>query len=556
MGRIQVINKARAMDATHIAELAEVISEQPANDVTPQILVNNCLQRAKTTLSFVHTHPAIALAIFQNGSEELDDFTRQILTLALFGKLLSYNDHFLQHIIAAHILTYFLRGQNKRDMANQRKQMIGFISQNHLQLWQQIVSLQKVLFTPQSIKYVNTVKVTPMQYVSLLASVFSCCRNKHSASTLLAFVSQNAPTIYRDLLHSLATLVNTSLPGAQVYYKAHPATLIDIQRDYALVYSPTTDESEQFQWVKRSECFAPEPMYVGFEVFLSRYSQCESEQQIKGGHPFFPTAFAIQRPPAALLSIIDELQKPDVDITNLCRKVEATPTFRQFLLSTASQDNRLRLPVSNIKQAILTYGLERVGDMLVQFALIERLTQHQYPLLGISKQFTVVVCAIAAQLASITSTKFSPQSAALVSTFLCAPLFTLPGLKVATRLPVNHQGYFQVQHTFKVKSASPWHAIAGELADNWHQGATWRSLIRQAGKRHGEVPGSLQKEHAILQLAFGLAREHLFPLTQRNSATENTRNTLLHSIELTPGDVDLLIGRLGEYLYCPLSLHS
>lgn len=544
------------MDVTNIATLSDYLSEQLPTTASIEDIVNHSLKKAASVVDFIYAHPAISLAIFQNSQSEIDAFSRQIITLAVFGKLNVFNDHFLQHIIAAHIVTHYLQRQ-KQDTAHAlRRSLILFIKQNQLQIWRQVISLRKVLFSQSSIRLINSAKVTPLQNLSLTASIFSHCRQKHSALSLLRFIAQNAPAIFRAYLYPIASLVAQPLPGARVFFKAHPATVIDIQRDHILLFSPSREESAPFQWVNKAKIYAPTTHYMALDEFLGHYNQCEQERKTKGSVPFFPISYAIQHPPASLLGIIDELKQPDVNIPKLCKKVEVAPTFSRFLLSTASQDNRLRLPVSSVKQAILTYGLERVGDMLVQFALMERLTQHKYPLLNMSKQFTLLACAIASQLASITSSKFSPQSAALVTTFLCAPLFTLPGLKIALFLPVNNKDYFQIHKTFKIKNTVQWNTIAGELASNWHQGATWRALIHHSGKHHLEVPASLRKEHAIVQLAFGLAREYLFPLKQRDHATDIARNTLLKSINLTQNDVKLIMNRVNEYLYCPLNLHS
>ena len=544
------------MVVTNITELSEIISEQPPVNIPTQQIVNNCLQRAASVLSFFNSHVAISLAIFQNSQAKIDTPTRHIITVALFGKLNGFNDHFLQHIVAAHLISSYIH-QHPKEIANeQRLVILRFLNKNQLQLWRQIIALKNALFSSSAIRLIQSVKLTPLQHVSLVASVFSYCRNKHSALSLVRYITQNTPAIFRPYLYPIASLVTQPLPGAQVFFKAYPATIIDIQRDHVLLFSPGRSEEEQIQWVNKAKIYTPAPRYLAFDEYLLRYTQFEQQRKTKGSPPFFPASYAIQHPPSSLLAIIDELKKTDVDVSALCKKVEITPTFSRFLLSTASQDNRLRLPVSSVKQAVLTYGLERVGDMLVQFALMERLTQHKYPLLNISKQFTLLACAIASQLASVTTSKFSPQSAALVTTFLCAPLFTLPGLKIAVVLPVNNKNYFQVHQTFKIKSTAQWHTIAGELATNWHQGATWRALIHHSGKRHEQVPTSLKKEHAIIQLAFGLAREYLFPLNQRDDATNATCNALLNRINLTRNDVSLIMNRLNEYLYCPFNLHS
>ena len=553
-GRIQVTSKANQMGLNDASELSDALLSLPALTSTPQELVNTCLKRAKLTLSFVQAHPAISLAL-QKCPSDIDTHTRHMLNLALYGKLNNYNDHFLQHIIAAHLATYFLSNQSKDKSTSQKRALLKFINEHHLTMWRQIIALQKVLFSSQSIKYVGEAKLTSLQRTSLITSVFSYCTESHSSSSLLAFIAHRVPSIQRTFLHPVASLISMPLPGARVYIKAHSAIVIDIQKHHALVHSPRQSEDEKTQWVNRDTLLVTKDHYLRFEDFASQYHACENARNVKGEQPFLPATFAIQCPPTALIEIIDELQKVDVDIPSLCLKVAKVPSFQQFLLSTASLDNRLRLPVVSLKQAILTYGLERVGDMLVQHALIERLTQHQYPLLAISKQFTSLACGIAAQLASITKTKFTPQSAALVTTFLCAPLFTLPGLKVATQLPVSQKDYFQINKAFKVKGVSSWHSISGELAGNWHQSATWRAVIHQSGRRHAEVAASLKKEHAILQLSFGLAREYLFPLNARDVATDNTFNTLVSTVDLKSEDVCRVMERLGEYMFCPLNLH-
>ena len=501
-GLIQVTSKASLMKLDDASELSGALLSLPAPESTSQDIVNVCLQRAKLTLSLTQTHPAIPLAL-QKCPSEIDTLTLHMLNLALFGKLNSYNDHFLQHIIAAHLATYYLVASNlassnlakksKDEAISQKKALLAFINNHNLTMWRQIIALQKVLFSPQSIKHVGEAKLTPLQRISLITSVFTYCTKAHSRSSLLAFIAQRVPTMQQTFLHPIASLISIPSPGASVYVKAHPAIVIDIQKQHALVHSPSRNEDEKILWVKRTALLAPKDLYLSFEAFTVQYQACENARSVKGEQPFLPATFPVQHPPAALIEIIDELQKADVDVPNLCAKVEKVPSFQQFLLSTASVDNRLKLPVTSLKQAILTYGLERVGDMLVQHALIERLTQHQYPLLAISKQFTSLACGIAAQLTSITKTKFTPQSAALVTTFLCAPLFTLPGLKVAAKLPVSAKDYFQIDSLFKVKGISSWNAIAGELAGNWHQSATWRAVIHQSGRRHAEVPASLKK---------------------------------------------------------------
>lgn len=124
-GRIQVTSKASQMELNDASELSDALLSLPALTSSPQDTVNTCLQRAKLTLSFTQTHPAIPLAL-QKCTSDIDTLTRHMLNLALFGKLNNYNDHFLQHIIAAHLATYYLVASNlaSSNVANTSKGQI------------------------------------------------------------------------------------------------------------------------------------------------------------------------------------------------------------------------------------------------------------------------------------------------------------------------------------------------------------------------------------------------------------------------------------------------
>lgn len=541
------------MDVDRIYALSASLDAPLERDSSAQTTINVCLERAKDLLAFVHKHPALPLALLQHEKSDISEFTRHLFTLTIFAKLNHFNDHFLQHLVAAHIAAYTM-SESDRALPIDKRSFIRYLNDNKLTLWRETLSLQKVLFSAQSLRHVSHAKLNTLQRFSLLTAVFTYCRSSYDMPRLLGYLAPLIPTADRKLLYSPLKLIGAIMPSARVFYKAYPAVVIDVQQGHALIHVASMEDGDQALWVATTTLQQPRQLHVEFPRYLTLYNELKTERKVQGGAPFFSTTYAIQKPPSTLLRIIDSLQNPHIEINKLCEQIERSEAFSTFLKTTASRDNRLRLPVDNLKQAILTYGLGRVGDMLVQFALLERLTQHSYPLLSVCKQFTMLACAISSQLVTLTSSRFSPQSAALVTTFLCAPLFTLPGLKVATRLPVSHAHYFQVHRTFKIKGKTPWHTVAGELATQWHQGATWRALIHQAGKRHNEVAMSLKKEHAILQLSFGLARELLFPLTSLEGDDAETKRLLLQTLSLQPNDISQLTERLNEYLFCPFML--
>ena len=293
---------------------------------------------------------------------------------------------------------------------------------------------------------------------------------------------------------------------------------------------------------------------VPFEHFVALYTDTAHARVNQGGSPFLPSTFAIQHPPKALITIIDELQKRDVVIDELCEKIQKVPTFNHFLIHTASQDNRLQLPVKSIKQAVLTYGIERVGDMLIQFALLERLTQNQFPLMGMCKQITLLACSFASHFAQVADSKFTPQSAALTMTFICTPLFTLPGFKVSQSLPVDLTKTVSINNAFKVKTDTTWLAIASELAGSWHQSSTWRAVIHQCGKLSSDVPKSIQKEQAILVLSFALTKACLFDQNIYSLLQDTKVKTLLNILGIKHEDISAALESNGHLLFCPLAV--
>lgn len=527
--------------------------------------VNLWLRNAKLAIALVNEEPAAALAA-HGTKNSLSPQLTHILLLTVFGKLNHFNDHYLQHLVAATLALYHLTGHVKSDetdaeqlgdaslirKSNDGKAISEFLRAKGLSSWLEILRLKRVVFSARNAQAhsIASAKLNRAQRLCLLSKIISSAstEKKHS---LFSQCTRLIPVHHHGLLPSLSPLFERAMPGEKVYASGIPATIVDIQQNHSFA-AVARNADRDSDWVPASSIRSPIHQHIEFDAFIALFNETRAPRLVKGGQPFFPTTFAIQRPPSALLHIIDELQKRDIDIPTLCEKIERAPTFNHFLISTASQDNRLQLPVKTIKQAVLTYGTERVGDMLVQFALMERLTQHEFPLVDTCKQFTLVASAFASHIASLTKTKFTAQSAALTMTFACSPLFTLPGLKVITKLPVRANPDFSINNTFKITTPSPWLSIASELAENWHQSATWRAVLHQCNKTNDAVPTSLRKEHAVISLGFYLAKAYLLITPDKNLS--NTKEVKLWKsvLSLSSSDLAHIVNERKPHLICPL----
>lgn len=537
----------------------------PDSDESAEEKVNLWLKNAKGIVALVNEEPAVAIATISISST-LPFQLSHLISIAIFGKLNHFNDHYLQHIIAAVYATNYLA--NTKAQTSCKKAITQFLRSKGLLLWLDIVRLQRVLFTTKSSHALSHIKLNSAQRLCVLASVVSSCKQEHRSAVFLRCI-RLIPTHQRNLVKPLIELFERPLPGAKVYANGMPATVIDIKQGHSFVYITTAKNTKekrgaqvknssskisehQNAWIKNASIRAPIDQHIELDEFIAVYYKTAADRVATGGQGFFPSTYGIQKPPTPLLHIIDELQKRDIDIPSLCEKIERVPSFNNFLVYTASQDNRLKLPVKSIKQAVLTYGTERVGDMLIQFALMERLTQHKYPLVETCKHFTLLASAFASKLSSLTKTKFSPQSAALTMTFVCSPLFTQPELKVMTRLQIRETAKFSINTTFKIASSSTWLSIAGELSGNWHQSSTWRALLHHCNKTNDKVPKSLRKEHAIILSAFYLAKTCLFNDYNALNGVDKEIAPWLSVLSLSPSDLSRIIDEHREQFYCPL----
>ena len=510
--------------------------------------INHWLKNAKRILTLVNANPALAAATLHIDND-LPKGTQQLLLLALFGKLCRFNDHYLQHVLASMLATLWISNSNTpRDNI---PDVLRFLRKHNLEIWLDTIKLLKAFQTEKQANYVTDSRLNLAQRLCLLAGIFAKEAKKADYKTVFSLVTCRLPAHHRHHFSALIPLFEELLPGAKVYAEGVPGALVDIQQHHGFVFMLSNGD-EDGKWLPLSSIRAPVPLSLPFEHFVALYTDTAQARVNQGGTPFLPHTFAIQHPPKALITIIDELQKRDVVIEQLCEKIEKVPTFNHFLIHTASQDNRLQLPVKSIKQAVLTYGIERVGDMLIQFALIERLTQHQFPLIGMCKQMTLLACSFASHFAQIAESKFTPQSAALTMTFICTPLFTLPGFKVSQSLPVDLTKTVSINNAFKVKTDTQWLAIASELAGSWHQSSTWRAVIHQCGKLTSEVPKSIQKEQAIMVLSFALAKACLFNQDVYSLLQDIKIKTLLTILGIQREEITVALESNGHLLFCPL----
>lgn len=542
------------MDIRYFNELSQLHKSLPPANTDPRKLVNFCLNVGKSVVSFGKANPHLAFAILRCAPSETSSITRTLVAVYISQKANNANEHFIQHVLASILAVYWINVQRKQ-IGHKFKPLAArlreFLTRKQLNIWLDIIVLQKVMFSKNAVKYVAASSLNSIQRKALIGTVIANVGSTQPQTKTISECAANANVGDREFLARLLLLFERTLPLSSVLFKDIPATVLAADQEKVCIL--LNDGSDEVHWLAPNAIvlsgYSPS---TSLKEYLLAFDNNKEFIGARAGRSLLPNTYPLIRPPGSLTSIIDTLQSAKVNINNLSKQIDEHDAFSQFLLSSASHDNRLQLPVNNIKQAVLTYGIERVGDMLVQFALMERLTQHYYPLRALSIQFTTIASHVASILCTRCSLNLTPQTAGLIITFMCAPLFTLPGLKVRTSLPVRPSGYFQPNSTFNLKLDGQWHDVAGELAGKWHQAKRTRIMIHQSSLLHHQVSASLKKEHAVIQLSFGLARELLFGIQARDNVTSNQLKQLLATLDLRLPDIESIQNELSDVLWCPL----
>lgn len=221
----------------------------------------------------------------------------------------------------------------------------------------------------------------------------------------------------------------------------------------------------------------------------------EDDDGILSDSPY-PRLYKLDKPPAALLDVQAHLTKADVDIEELANMVEKEPMLSEHLMSTATVANRFKLPVSGVKHALMTHGYERANSMLIQHALLQRLSQNDFPLRKSFYQFALLWSHLAGQIASITKGVLEQQAATLCC-FAAGGLFTAQPLK--TQCTWRFQSFHLFDTRTLVEESNGQTVIdnAIALAEAWQQGPTNITALRN----QLQLPEKMSKKLQVRKLA-------------------------------------------------------
>ncbi|MDC8830381.1 hypothetical protein [Alteromonas gilva] len=374
-------------------------------------------------------------------------------------------------------------------------------------------------------------------------------------SAILHKLALSLPNAGLEQLTPLLTYPGLNPEGSQIKYQLQTGMVIHQRADTSMVYFPHEAQLEQVDKARLTQTLSQTGSVTKWLARVGQLLASPHQEQLTASstqHWAIPASFPVSSPPASLRRLLQALNDPDVAIQKVVDLVAAEPMFAHFLTDAASKDNRMQLAVNDLKQSILTYGLERVGNMLVQYALYQRLTQHRFPLLLWFSKLTQIATLLSSELAA-TTRAVTPQSAGLITTVALSPLFTVNELKSAVHIAADSAKLFDVSTLVNtsdaLSSATRQRLLA--LANAWQQDKAQGQLIACGGKLPDDVPGRLRLTHCITGISIIWARQWL--LAQQ--PCPQTQLFMRQTDKAYPGLLahkESLYQQVAHLLICPL----
>jgi HD-like signal output (HDOD) protein len=221
--------------------------------------------------------------------------------------------------------------------------------------------------------------------------------------------------------------------------------------------------------------------------------------------------FKIDSPPALLLAMQKQLNKAEPDIEKIVKLIAQDPHYAHYLQTTASQNSRQKLPVQDVRHGLMIHGFGRSSSILMQQALLQRLTQHYFPLQEHFIQFSKLRSHLAATLA-LDSKAMLPEEAMSLATFANAGLFTAAKLKSRSSWVRGGGHLFDINDLAEQEDRPLLAEHAYKLAQAWQQDPLLLSALANQHCLPQDVPGGAlhKKLVSILGLSLMQARQLYF----------------------------------------------
>lgn len=283
-----------------------------------------------------------------------------------------------------------------------------------------ILQLSRLLSTssPDMLRHAQRAKLRRWQWFPVIVTFLVDCQHV-SWEKKLSHLFHALPPWCREWCYGLFDYPSFIAPGTVVMHSDKAKTVVDVtKRTYVISDFETLDS------VPHDACTITNQVVENIHEFEKMAKKLKPRR-------FFTASYKVDHPPAALLNIIEQTHSLDFNIDSLISDIESEPNFSSFIRHSAGETNRLNLTVTSLKQAVMTYGSQRLADMLTTHALFERLTQKDFPLRQAFTEHVSLCSTLASVMAKHTGVML-PQTASLIVILCYSALFTEPALKLST----------------------------------------------------------------------------------------------------------------------------
>ncbi|RDV24380.1 HDOD domain-containing protein [Alteromonas aestuariivivens] len=470
---------------------------------TSQPTVPLCRHLASSLLSFGIHHPDEAVAVLNSvpPAASVQKVFNHLLLLTLFGQRLQFNERYLCTLVSALAFSY---AQNYHSETSSGTP-VGQLHKQETALWHEVVQLRRLIAHPTPVKALGPPRLSDSQRWILISLVMLSGSPDQNLFELITIL----PVRFQKSLAHLIAYPLGSMVGMTV--KADSTRWLVVSQTDEKTYRIAQLHSANMDSIRsvhreQIECLGP----ASFKQWQNKNQLAHREFERPSQDWPVKRAYKINSPPIYLRTIISLLQDDNANIDTIASKIIQHTELADFLMSSASRDNRLQLAVNDIKQAIMTFGLERISDMLIQRALSTRLHQKYFPLRTVCAHLETIIAGVASQLAALSPHKVSPQNTSLLATFSTAPLFTLPALKLSKTIQVSNKNTYDINTLALQHHTQTIGQMAVELARGWQQSDCFIGILSQWGKLPSHCPKAYRVAYSILIISVCWSRKWLF----------------------------------------------
>ncbi|WP_100642222.1 HDOD domain-containing protein [Alteromonas facilis] len=476
----------------------------------------------------------------------------------LFAKGHRISDTFLQHVLAGQILASGLRKVSK-DEQRQRltKRCIQATNTDHFEVFQWALrkSLQPT-DTPVIVDFgrvdwcIYNIIVSAMRIAEALAAK----ANMQPSSLFSAIkkeVRQN-----NDMAQIVEPILCPSSPvysGLLVKQRSRSYALLHATGEQITIAAPVATDGNktklQIRSIKPAEFYSHVQLQKRVPVNRLRHFY-ETPKTAKFAGSAYVKAYSIQRPPADLLDVLKALRLPDVEPIKIAKLIDNNALFTQLLNHSATQLNRLNINVSNIKQSIMTHGMERIAAVLTEHVLWQRLSAAQFPLHLQFKSFVNCYRMLAAGIAE--SCKLGiPQQFSLIALIHASAFFTHAPLRLINHWRYDDSDINSVDSLLPNELNINLTEHAYTLAKAWNlESEITNTFSSTTGKNKAKQP-----YHDCLTIASYLTRMWLHQGEVDNSALFSHHQSACSRLSLTESKLHELLEKQSEYLQSPVNFN-